>query len=290
MAWELNLLDWSFAEPSDAALDSMAAGGILAASRYVWDGSKGLTVGEQQRLFARGIGLAPPNYEADAGFVLGGARAAKDHCPDALRLTDAAGFPGHCPVVYSIDRDLVTQADFTTVGNFFDEARRQHGAGRGVTAYGEIDALEWLRDRGLILPDYSWPTLAWAHGQQPPPWAGIYQFSINNLWAGNAVDFNTVINPAALGKYGWFPPGHALEGGSAHPITSPMEAAMFELVQDTKTRIVVAAGVGKWHHVTSKDELDRIRVRPTCLNKGVVSQVSPDGMQLLKRLYVGKND
>lgn len=291
MAWTLNTLDWSFSDPDDAAFASMAAGGVLAVSRYAWDGDKGLTADEQQRLFAHGLGLAPPNYEADSGFVLGGKAAAKSHCPDALHLSEL--WAPHCPVVYSIDRDLVTTKDFTTVGNFFDEANTQHqGSGRGVTAYGEIDALQWLRDRGLILPDFSWPTLAWAHGQDPPSWSGIYQFSINNKWSGNAVDFNTIINPAALARYGWFPAGHTLAGGTTHPIDppSPVEAGMFELIRDTTTGQVFACGIGKWHLVRGQTELAKIRTRPTCANRGVVGDVTHQGALALKQLYVGKND
>ena len=112
MAWTANALDYSYAKPSDAAFASMARGGVEALSRYAWDGSKGLTTSESDRIFGHGLGLLPPNYEAGSGFMLGGSSAASAHVPDALRFTNN-GFPERCPVVYSMDRDLINQSDFS---------------------------------------------------------------------------------------------------------------------------------------------------------------------------------
>ena len=256
MAWTANALDYSYAKPSDAAFASMARGGVEALSRYAWDGSKGLTTSERDRIFGHGLGLLPPNYEAGSGFMLGGSSAASAHVPDALRFTDSNGFPERCPVVYSMDRDLINQSDFSAGYAFLDRANVLQAGHRPVGAYGEIDFLRGAHARGLIT--WAWPTLAWRHGQEPEPWMAVYQFSINAAWAGNPVDLNTIVNRAVVAAAGWFPDGHALAGGGAKPVTpsstphpSPVEAAMFELIELPNGQ-VFAAGVGKWHLVRGR--------------------------------------
>lgn len=86
--------------------------------------------------------------------------------------------------------------------------------------YGEADLLDHVHDAG-IMPD-GYGTYAWSHGRVSVH--AVMQQTLNGqVLHGAQVDFGQIIDAAAAGI--WWPPGHALDTATAHPLEDTLSQA-----------------------------------------------------------------
>jgi Domain of unknown function (DUF1906) len=201
----LDSFDYSWARPDPAQI---AAAGIKAVGRYIWDGGKGTSVGEIKALWASGVGVWL-GYEANSGnHLLGAAQGTKD-AQDARRLLAELSeiVPYGVPIYFACDQQ-VSPAQMPTVLAYLNAAAAVYPAASCYAQQSVCDA--WGKP--------SWQTTAWSPGVSAH--AAIYQWAIEQDFHGSAVDYNELTNMAQAGVL--WPPGHTpQDGGSV--ITEPTD-------------------------------------------------------------------
>jgi hypothetical protein len=244
-------IDQSFstANPAQAA----AAGIKLVCSYLSNDPSKNWTPAEIRSYHAVGIGCEM-NWEGFAAEAKGGAAAGTTNATTAVRLADAlvagVGYksPTKLGIAYSVDFDT-TPGDYAVIDAYFRAIRQVHGGRYLVGAYGEADLIEHLFAAGLI--DFGWQTYAWSGGRLSNL-ADLYQYSNNESLGGAAVDFNRIIDSAALGA--WWAPGDTTHSISEQPLED-----WFDMATVDDLRSVVFAVVDERIKALTGGTADRVK-------------------------------
>src|SRR5579875_3382135 len=107
----LTALDYSYARP-DPKL--MAREGIEVVARYLYDNGKGLTSAERKALHRQGIGIVL-NYEANSGDALLGADAGRAAGLAARTIARNLGAPKGTAIYYSVDTEVLSDAQMRSV-------------------------------------------------------------------------------------------------------------------------------------------------------------------------------
>jgi hypothetical protein len=189
-------LDMAWDRPSPAEI---VAAGYVFVCRYVGEDRTGkdVTRAEAEALTKAGLAIVT-NYEyAPGGYLRGydeGRRVAK--------LADvqhrAAGGPPDRPIYFSVDRDVVTPADFAAAGEYFRGINDEIGLAR-TGVYGEYDVVANLARYGRAR--WYWQTYAWSGS--PTRWfpgAHIRQVRNGIHIAGHDVD-EDVAQAADFGQW-----------------------------------------------------------------------------------------
>lgn len=210
----LDAFDYSWSRPDPP---TMAAAGIKAVGRYLWDGGKGVTVAEIKALWAAGIGVWL-GYEANSGnHLLGAAQGTRDGV-DARRLLAELSeiIPAGAPIYFACDQQ-VSDSMLQVVLAYLNAAKAQSP---GASCYAQASVVDaW---------GPAWQTLAWSGGRVSAN-AVIYQWQIDQGFHGSSVDYNQIMNPAGAGIF--WPPGHTPEGGGT-VITPPVTPSLPTPIED----------------------------------------------------------
>jgi Rv2525c-like, glycoside hydrolase-like domain len=182
--------DYSFAEPSVAAL---RAAGIGAVGRYFGQGGapKNLTAAEAKLLSDAGIEIFAI-FEFGARQAMGGAAQARADVACFRAQRAQVGMPDDRPCYFAVDFDIPDyapssqdpRAKLGPVGDYFAQIRQE--IGRNAGAYGGYWLVKRLFDAGLI--SWGFQTAAWSGGQWDAR-ACLRQTGATAL--GNAVDLDT---------------------------------------------------------------------------------------------------
>jgi hypothetical protein len=261
-------IDQSFstANPAQAA----AAGIKLICSYLSNDPSKNWTPAEIRSYHAVGIGCEM-NWEGFAAEAKGGATAGAVNATTAVRLADAlvagVGYksPTKLGIAYSVDFDT-TPGDYAVIDAYFRAIRTVHGGRYLVGAYGEADLIDHLFAAGLI--DFGWQTYAWSGGRLSNL-ADLYQYSNNQSLGGAAVDFNRIIDSAALGA--WWAPGDTTHSISEQPLEDWFDMATVDDLRSV-VRSVVYAVVDERIKALQGGTADRVLWLQTELESGHLQQ------------------
>lgn len=216
---------WGYADPKKAA-----AAGIKVVSMYLSkDPTKNVTAAKVKAYHAAGIGVIL-NWEQIAGAPLNGANQGLADAglavSQARALIAAVGYApkNRTTVYFSCDRD-VNSGQYPSIDAYYRSAGNVvHAAGFGLGAYGERDLVQHLSDEKIT--DAEWQTLAWSNGLSPD--ADFYQSAINKTLGGASVDYDRIIHADQLGA--WWPPGHALDSSSEHPLEDDMTDAQMQQI------------------------------------------------------------
>jgi hypothetical protein len=198
---DLNGFDYAYANPDPA---QMRAAGVEIVGRYLWNGGKGITLTERQQLHAGGLGVFH-YYEAGRGYLLTDPATVRGYGVQAVNIALGLGAPAGAPIVHSIDLDITTNAQLSTLGRSFEQLQQARGR-YTIAGYGEADAVDWLYSRGLI-SEFVVQTVAWSGGRVSPH-AAVLQYKIEQNFHGQAVDYLTILNRPAVERAVWWPPGH----------------------------------------------------------------------------------
>jgi len=193
---------WSFADPA-----TCARLGIKLVSMYLsHDESKNSTPFRVKAYHRAGIAVQH-NWESTARRALEGFDAGvADGEVARAQLNSIIAGVGYRPhnklaIAFSVDVDT-TPADYPHIDAYFHGVRTALQGVYLTGAYGEADVIEHLHTTGLT--DMEWQTIAWSNGRVSPE-ADLYQFRLDQTFAGASVDFNKIIHGSLLGA--WWPPG-----------------------------------------------------------------------------------
>lgn len=264
---DLNGFDYAFADPDPG---QMRAAGVEIVGRYLWNGGKGITLAERQKLHAGGLGVFH-YYEAGRGYLLTDTGTVRGHGVHAVNIALGLGVPAGCPIVHSIDVDITSSTQLSVLGRSFEQLQQARGR-YTIAGYGEADAVDWLRGRGLI-SEFVVQTVAWSGGRVSEH-AAVLQYAIEQNFHGQSVDYLTILNRPAVERAVWWPSGH----NPPAPTPSPVKEADMELwllkgtssgfwlaggtavtsnVNSTRTEFIAQGG--KVYTVSDDDEFNRIR-------------------------------
>lgn len=196
----LDELDWSFSRPPPAAV---AAAGVKVANRYLWPNSKGITTAELEELLAVGVGVTF-GYEANSGDHLLGAAKGYEAGARARALMEALPHTAGLPIYYACDQQVIGDEEMQATLAYLRAADSPEHPARCYAQKSVCDA--------FARP--AWQTLAWSDGLVSLH-AVMYQWAINQTFAGSAVDYDQVLDIDQIGA-AW-PPGH-VPLGSGTPI------------------------------------------------------------------------
>lgn len=196
----LDELDYSWARPDPAAI---AAAGIKVVNRYLWKGGKGITKAELEDLLGDGLGVAL-GYEGDQGDHLLGAAKGYENGARARDLMDALPHTAGLPIYYACDQQVIGDEEMQATLAYLRAADSPEHPARCYAQKSVCDA--------FARP--AWQTLAWSDGLVSLH-AVMYQWAINQTFAGSAVDYDQVLDIDQIGA-AW-PPGH-VPLGSGTPI------------------------------------------------------------------------
>jgi hypothetical protein len=220
-------LDQSFgyADP-----DACAEAGIRLVSMYLsHDPSKNSTPTKVRAYHAAGIAVQH-NWESYTGRPFLGYDAGIEDGRDArIQLNAIIAEVGYRPLTrlaipFSVDRDA-NHIDYPVIDAYFRGVRAALGGEYLVGVYGEADVIEHLHAAGLTAME--WQTIAWSQGRLSPE-TDLYQYAIDQSFAGASVDFNRIIHADQLGA--WWPPGadSPLGGGTEIQPPAPGPAQAFK--------------------------------------------------------------
>jgi len=172
----MSVLDYSRGRPTAVQLRANGYGCVM---RYI--GTPGnlknvtvaeyadLTSGSGGKVSPVGVGLV---YEAGTGDALGGFAAGVLAAKLARADADHVGHPRGRPIYFTVDRDLVSAADFNAAMEFLRGAGSVLGGAQFVGIYGEYDVIQRARQAGVAR--WFWQTVAWSGGKRDPN-AHLYQ-------------------------------------------------------------------------------------------------------------------
>lgn len=224
------VLDYSAGFPGALAI---ARAGYAGAVRYI--GTPGRTkdtTGAELDDFSRHGAAMAVVYQNTTGDWQGGAAAGEANARRAREHATSIGFPGGRPIYMAIDRDIVREADFTTVMSYLDGAASVLGPGN-VGVYGEHDVVKRALEGGHAR--YGWQTAAWSGGRH---YAGAHLYQrIGTVHVGGiACDVNDVL-AADWGQHNYV----------GDKVTPDQERKLLEDVAETRRLIeALNRGASNW--------------------------------------------
>lgn len=287
---------WGRIDPQRAA----AAGVKLVMGYLSNDSSKNWNPQLVKAYLAAGVGCGF-NWEDTPGNPFRGASQGQTDAIEACRqlkqIISGVGTtpPTQLSIIFSVDSDvdMSNSAVVAEIVSYFAAARAIcHQNGFLIGVYGKADLIEFLHGHGLT--DVEWQTLAWSRGRLSPE-ADLYQGSINNTLANTSVDLDTIEHSQSIGA--WWPDGEAPSGSGVpippdQPPTTPVRDGMYEVLRNTTTGAVRAAGPNFWRPLEGKTKaataanITNALSGPLAESK-TVRDVSPAGMDWWKAFYVG---
>jgi hypothetical protein len=238
----LEAIDYSYARPDPKLL---AREGIKVVARYLFDSSKGLTDSERKALHAEGIAVVL-NFEANSGDALLGASAGKSAGQNARSLAKQLGAPKGTPIYYSVDQQILSDAQMSAVLAYLEAADHSDYPSR---VYGQASVVDaWYRKTKRP----GWQTIAWSNGRISDH-ACFYQYEINQTWHGSAVDFDEIRKLDKLGA--WSPEGHQPADGDELEVDGvkiskeKFDEMVNEQVKEALHAVLLGAPrTGEWTH------------------------------------------
>lgn len=237
----LEAIDYSDARPDPKAL---AKAGIKVVARYLYDSAKGLTDSERQALHAAGIAVLL-NYEAYSGDALLGAAKGKTAGQDARSFAKQLGAPKGTPIYYSVDQQILTDAQMSAVLAYLEAADDSNYPSR---VYGQASVVDaWYRKTKRP----GWQTVAWSNGRISDH-ACFYQYEINQTWHGSAVDYDEIRKLDKLGA--WSPEGHQPDDGDLEVDGVKISKEKFDEMVNEQVKqalhavLLGAPRTGEWTH------------------------------------------
>lgn len=128
---------------------------------------------EYQDLSNNGIGIALVHENA-ADDYKGGLDGGLTDAKYARYWANIIGYPSTRPIYFTVDTQLLTNADFTVLDSYFKGILEWINP-KYVGGYGQFKVIEYLKQHNLA--SYFWQTLAWS---RKPDRSGEYQLSEHN--------------------------------------------------------------------------------------------------------------
>jgi hypothetical protein len=207
---------------------ALAAAGIRLVSRYLSPppNPKNLSAAEAAALHAVGISVLL-NWEWMSGRTMAGSAGGTQDGASAAQLAEQLGAPHGLTIYYSTDFDALP-AQYATIAAYYRAAGAATSGRYRVGVYGHADLIDYLHGQGVVTSE--WQTYAWSNGRLSDN-ADLYQYLNQQSLGGNAVDFDRIINLAALGA--WTPAVFS-------PVLASSGDDEMELIRNTGTGAVIA--------------------------------------------------
>lgn len=235
------VVDYSFARPSAAELESVGATGVV---RYVLGGgAKDITAAERESIrlpLALAAEVGPTDY-------LGGFQGGVNMGVAAVNAARQVGFPAGGAIYLTVDSDLPSSSDLDLAGAYVGAGTRAIAAGgyrAGVYGCGALLTSVHLSGLGVLL----WRSMStgWAgYDDVDPAWLALDQYGSG---LGGAVDLSRSAAdwgqwpPAPLGSVA--APASAQEPAAGGLLSPEEEESMHAVVLPSGEVAVYAIGAG----------------------------------------------